>query len=145
MRTWMIAIALLVAVVAAVGASRWMDEGLPVEAAVARRATIAEFVEERGKTRLPQTYKITMPFAGRIAPIEIIEGTPVYKDQIVAQVVPADLELNVEEATAAVERLKASIVENDDASVETTGLKQSLNFVESMYRTFDSARAGVDC
>jgi HlyD family secretion protein len=144
MRTWMIAVIVLVAVASVALASRWMNGGLPVEAAKAHRGSIAEFVEERGKTRLPQTYNVTMPFDGRIAPIEIVEGTPVYKDQIVARVLPSDLQLNVEEATAAVERLKASIVENDDASVETTGLKQSISFVESMDRSVEAAKARVE-
>jgi HlyD family secretion protein len=144
MRTWMIAAIVVVAIATAAFASKWMDGGVSVEAAVAERGSIAEFVEERGKTRLPQTYNITMPFDGRIAPIELVEGAVVRKDQVVAQVLPTDLQLNVEEATAAVDRLKASIVENDDASVETTGLKQSINFVESMNRSVEAAKARVE-
>ena len=34
--------------------------------------------------------------------------------------------------------------ENDDASVEQTGLKQSLSFVQSMDRTVEAAQAQVD-
>ncbi len=144
MRTWMIAVIVIAAIAILAVVSRFMDGGLPVEAAAARHGSIAEFIEERGKTRLPQTYNITMPFDGRIAPIEIVEGTSVNKDQIVAQVLPSDLQLNVEEATAAVDRLKASIVENDDASVETTGLKQTVNFVVSMDRAVEAAKARVE-
>lgn len=40
---------------------------------------------------------------------------------------------------AAVDRLKASIRENDDSSVETTGLQQTLSFVDSMNRTVEAA------
>jgi HlyD family secretion protein len=143
MRTWTIALIAVAAIVVVVFASKFMNGGVSVEAATARRGSIAEFVEERGKTRLPQTYNVTMPFDARIAPIDLLEGATVKKDQVVAQVLPTDLQLNVEEATAAVDRLKASIVENDDASVESTGLKQSLNFVTSMDRTVDAARERV--
>ena len=54
------------------------------------------------------------------------------------------MNLSVEAATAAVDRLKASIRENDDASVETTGLKQSLEYVKSMDRTVEAAKAQVE-
>ncbi len=144
MRTW--AIAAIVIAIVAVGAVLLpsINGGAPVEAARAVRAPIREFVEERGKTRLPQEYTVTMPFDGRIAPIDLSEGAPVYKDQVVARVVPSDLDLSVEAAQAAVERLNASIHENDDASVEKTGLKQSQSFVLSMDRTVEAAKAQVD-
>jgi HlyD family secretion protein len=85
-----------------------------------------------------------MPFDGRIAAIDLIEGAPVYQGQVVAQVVRSDLDLSVDLAMADVDRLKASIRENDDASVEQTGLKQSLSFVQSMDRTVEAAQAQVD-
>jgi len=118
--------------------------GLPVEAAAVVRGAVQEYVDERGKTRLPQTYNITMPLEGRISAIELIEGTPVKKDQVVAHVVPSDLDLSVEGATAAVDRLKASIRENDDTTVESTGLKQSLDYVQSMDRAVEAAKAQVE-
>jgi HlyD family secretion protein len=58
-------------------------------------------------------------------------------------VVPKDLALQVQVATAAVERLKASIKENDDVTVESTSLQQALNFVTSMNRTVDAATERV--
>jgi HlyD family secretion protein len=144
MRTWMIA-ALVAAVIAGLAIVRTtMTSGVPVEAAPAVRGPIREFVDERGKTRLPQTYNITMPFDGRIAAIELIEGAPVYQGQVVAQVVRSDLDLSIDLATADVDRLKASIRENDDASVEKTGLQQALSFVQSMDRTVEAAQAQVD-
>jgi HlyD family secretion protein len=144
MRTWMIA-ALVAAVIVGLAIVRTtMTSGVPVEAAPSVRGPIREFVDERGKTRLPQTYNITMPFDGRIAAIDLIEGAPVYQGQVVAQVVRSDLDLSVDLATADVDRLKASIRENDDASVEKTGLQQALSFVQSMDRTVEAAQAQVD-
>ena len=96
MRTWMIAGIVLAVVIASVLLSTLMSGGVPVEAAAVARRSIREFVDERGKTRLPQVYNITMPFDGRIAPIELVEGTQVYQGEVVARVVPSDLDLMVE-------------------------------------------------
>lgn len=144
MRTWMIAAAGLAIVILVAFAVSAFTGGLPVEAAAVVRGAVQEYVDERGKTRLPQTYNITMPLEGRISAIELIEGTPVKKDQVVAHVVPSDLDLSVEGATAAVDRLKASIRENDDTTVESTGLKQSLDYVQSMDRAVEAAKAQVE-
>ncbi len=98
-----------------------------------------EYVDEEGKTRLAETYLVTMPYDGRIEPIELIEGTTVSKGQVVARIKQVDIDLQKSLASAAIERLKASIRENDDASVESTGLKQSVSMVESMDRMVDAA------
>ena len=129
------------AVVVGVGA---FGSGAPVEAAKVRKAPIREFVDERGKTRLPQVYSITMPFDGRVAPIKPIEGTSVKQGDIVAEVVPRDLELSHKAAVAATERLMASIRENDDASVENVSLEQSLEMVKSIQSSVKAAEAQVE-
>jgi HlyD family secretion protein len=139
---------LIVGVVLAVLVGGWlaygrMNGGLPVEAAAARRGPISEFIDERGKTRLPRTYLITMPFQGRIEAIDLPEGTPVKQGQAVARIVPLDLSLSLDLAKANVERAEASIVENDDTTVEQTGLQQTLSFVESMEHTVEAAAARV--
>jgi HlyD family secretion protein len=54
-----------------------------------------------------------------------------------------DIELNKALARPAVERLKASIKENDDASVETTALTQTVSMVESINRMVDAAATRV--
>src|SRR5438270_2678030 len=112
------AVVLAVAATAVVVGFGAFGSGAPVEAAKVRKASIREFIDERGKTRLPQVYSITMPFDGRVAPIQMIEGTAVKQGDVVAEVVPRDLELSHKAAVAATERLMASIRENDDASVE---------------------------
>jgi HlyD family secretion protein len=131
-----------VAVVLLVGlmTARWYGGGEPVQAARAVRGPIRQYVDERGKTRLPRTYLITMPLTARIETIELIEGAPVTKDQVVARVVPEDMQLAVNAARAAVDRLDASILENKDATVEITSLKQAASFVLSMNRTVDAAK-----
>ena len=136
-------IAAFAAAALAAAAFVWYRPGVRVEAARAAMAEIREYVDEEGRTRLPTIHEITMPFAGRVEPIALVEGTPVKAGQVVARVVPADLDLNVAEAQAAVERLEASQRENDDATVELTGLKQALSYVESMDKTVEAAAERV--
>lgn len=143
MRTWAV-VAVALVIVALTGWSfASMSSGVPVEAAKVVRGPIREYVDEEAKTRLAETYLITMPYAGRIEAISLIEGTKVKAGQIVARISPRDLELNVQAAQAAIERLDASVAENKDASVEETGFQQALNFVESMNRTVEAATARV--
>ena len=57
----------LAGLLAVVLAMLW-SPGVPVQVARAEYRSIEEYVDEQGKTRLPQTYTITMPFAGRLRP-----------------------------------------------------------------------------
>ncbi len=118
-------------------------EAIPLPAARAERGAIREFVDERGVTRLPKTHLVTMPYTGRIAEVVLDEGDKVRKGEVVAQLVQEDLELAVDAAEAAVARLKAAVKENEDKSVELTGLQQALQFVTSMDRTVEAALARV--
>ncbi len=121
---------------------RWMG-GVSVEVARAKVGLVQEFVDEQAKTRLPRTYLITMPFEGRIQPITLEEGSPVKKGEVVARLVPEDLEIRVAEAAAAVERLDASIAENADTSIEETVLQQSLKFLDTIDRMVEAAQQQV--
>ncbi|HEV3021703.1 MAG TPA: HlyD family efflux transporter periplasmic adaptor subunit, partial [Pirellulales bacterium] len=143
MRTWMITGLIIACLAATAAAYSWLKPGPPVEAARARFDAIREFVDEEGRTRLPKTHLVTMPYAGRIEPIELVEGDHVSAGQVVLRVMPGDLKLDVDEAEAAVKRLQASIVENDDISVESTTLLQSQKYVESMDRTVEAAAERV--
>ena len=101
---WILVVVILVvaaAVYAATTASQLVDT------APARRGTVSAFVEERATTRLPRTYRITMPIDGRILPIELKEGDAVRADGIVAQIELADLDTAVQMADARVRRLQA--------------------------------------
>jgi HlyD family secretion protein len=138
----LVAAAVAVVLVAAVGYTS-LSSGTPVEAAAVRRAPIQEYIDEEGKTRLAETYLVTMPYDGRLEPIELVEGTPVTKSQVVARVAPLDIELKKDTAQAVVDRLKASITENDDSTVENTGLQQTISMVDSIDRMVEAAAARV--
>ena len=143
MRRWiMIALALVALLLAAFGIAS-LTSGVAVEAVACRRGAVQEYVDEEGKTRLAETYLITMPYDGRIEPIELVEGTLVTKGQVLARITPLDIDLSKALAQTAVDRLKASIKENDDTSVEGTSLKQTVSLVESVDRMVDAAATRV--
>jgi HlyD family secretion protein len=143
MRTWILLIAALVVVAVAALGYTSLSSGTPVEAVAAKRGLVREYIDEEGKTRLAETYLITMPYNGRVESIELVEGTPVTKGQVVARVSPLDVDLEKAAAQAIVDRLKASIKENDDVSVETTALQQTQSMVESVDRMVEAAAARV--
>ncbi len=140
---WTIVVIVLLGLLLAYALFGGFSSGVPVESAKAKIGPIREFIDEQAKTRLPETYLITMPITGRIEAISLVEGTPVKKDQVVAQIMPRDLELAVEEARAVVERLTASIQENADVNVEETAYKQALQFVKSTVATVQAAAERV--
>ncbi|RUL85545.1 efflux RND transporter periplasmic adaptor subunit [Tautonia sociabilis] len=129
-------LAAVAAVVAGIGAP---GGGPTVDAVPARLGPIREFIDEEGKTRLPRTYPIAMPYEGRIAPITLEEGDRVEAGRVVARLVPEDLEIRVAEATAAVERLDAAIEEAGDATVEEALIGQVEEFLLSVDRTVEAA------
>jgi len=145
-KTWTILILLILAGLAAWGIVAAMTSGVPVDVAVIARGPIREFVDERAKTRLPETHLITMPFAGRVAeePLSSLEeGSEVAAGDVVARIVPVDLKLSLDEAAAAVNQLEARIAENADASLEQIVLRQSEEYVKAMAKTVDAALAQV--
>ncbi len=140
--TWIIIGVLLVGGAAAayfLSSSR----GVPVDVVEAVEGPIAEFVDERGKTRLPQTYLITMPSSGLVEAVTLPAGTAVKKADIVAQMTQLDLKLAVEETEATVRELQASIKENANTNVEETSLAQARHFVQSMRDTVKAAATRV--
>ncbi len=134
-----ITVCVLVAVLFVWLLAGWLWPGMKVDVVRAKRARIVQFVDERGITRLPQTYLITTPSAGRVGPVELGEGTPVTRGKAVARFVPIDLDLDVREGETAVDRLKASIEEAADVNVEKTAHKQTEQFVKSMEKTVEAA------
>lgn len=138
-KLWLILGGMLFALVILFALSGGFASAVIVEAAPAKVGPIREFIDEQAKTRLPQTYLVTMPITGRIEAISLVEGTRVAKDQVVARIVPRDLELAVAENRAVVERLEASIRENADVSVEETTYQQAVEFVKSTVATVQAA------
>lgn len=142
MNRW-VSLAVAVVVVGLIGAGVYssVTKSQPVQTADVVRGEIHEYVDERGKTRLPETHLITMPYSARIDAIELLEGESVSQGQFVARVSQRDLDEELAEAKAAVDRLQASIDENADLAVEESTKEQAELFVESMVATVAAAEA----
>jgi HlyD family secretion protein len=143
MRRWAALVLILVAVVMAGGAWSAWTSGTDVDVVRAAMGPIRQYVDEQGKTRLPRTYNITTPFAGRMEAIELEVGSRVAQGEVVAQMVRRELTLRVEQAQAEVNRLDASIHETANANIETTVLEQSRAIVSSVEDAVEAAAARV--
>jgi len=145
-KTWIVLLLLIVGAAAAWGAAESVTSGVPVDVRMIERGTVREFVDERAKTRLPEMHLVTMPFAGRVAeePLgQLREGTAVEQGQVVARVVQVDLQLTLDEATAAVDQLEARLAENADSSIEQIAKRQAEEYVKAMDNAVSSAQAQV--
>jgi len=112
-----------------------------VDTAPVRRAAIETRIDERGRTRLPRTHHLTMPLPGRILPITLVEGDRVEAGEVVARVDPEAFRSAVAVAEARIERLRASLVRNDDTRLERSvleGLEEELVAIEQTVRAADA-------
>jgi len=76
------------------------EQAVSVEVVAARLGPVRAFVEEEAKTRVPRRYVLSAPVAGRLRRIERLEGDPVAKGEVVAEIDPLPLESRVAEAEA---------------------------------------------
>ena len=70
---------------AAVAAFFWSRQASPVRVVLVSRGDVASYIDERAKTTLPKTWQMTMPLAGRVKPITLVEGTPVKRGDLLAE------------------------------------------------------------
>ena len=138
MSRWILAIVVVVLVIAAVFWARSLQT-VPVQAASVTRGELRTYVEERAKTKLGHTYHITMPLAGRIQPIDLVEGTVVAAGQVIARMDAAELDTRVVQAAARVARLDAEIIKNADTRLEDRALEETMAMLESMDRSVEAA------
>ncbi len=138
MSRWIITLVVIVLVIAAVFWARSLQT-VPVQAASVTRGELRTYVEERAKTKLGHTYHITMPLAGRIQPIDLVEGTAVAAGQVIARMDAAELDTRVVQAAARVARLDAEIIKNADTRLEDRALEETMAMLESMDRSVEAA------
>lgn len=141
MKNWKYFGAVALVIVAGACIIMMRNSGEQVHAVRVQRQAITAYVDEQGKTRLPVVHRITMPFAARIEPIEVVEGERVWRKQVVARIVQSDLEIALEQARATVNRYVASIAENQHNVVEERARQQAIEMVESMVKTAEAAEA----
>lgn len=69
----------------------FLPRPLPVDAAVVARGPLEVTTDEDAETRAIDRFLISAPVAGRLARIELQEGDPVHKDQVIARLWPVPL------------------------------------------------------
>ncbi len=111
---------------------------MSVSVAVAERKAIREYVEDLGKTRLPDIHRITMPLQGRILPISLYEGEPVSAGQVVAKLDTSDLETDLLERTNTVKRWQKNLDAFDLV------LKTSAETVRAGQAKYEFAKSAFD-
>jgi len=109
-----------------------------------RRGKIRESFSEPARTRLANTYRITVPVSGRIARIDLDPGDEVKAGQALAQYDLVPFEQAVAEAEAAVRELEARMAVKDDDRLEETALEQVLALVAASQQAFKAAESQVE-
>ena len=141
MKRWILIIAIVVVGLTGLMAAGSFWGGELVVTAPVERASIHDYIDERGRTRLPRIHDIAMPDTGRLLPIQVNVGDRVKQGDVVAQIVPEDLELDVKEAEAVLNRLKASLVEHQNDDLEQHAYQQSQHMVDAMDKLVRTADA----
>ncbi|MDX9754984.1 MAG: HlyD family efflux transporter periplasmic adaptor subunit [bacterium] len=109
-----------------------------------KRVAMVESFSEPAKTRLEDTYLITMPVAGRIGRLEWEPGDAVKKEQELGLYDRVPFETEREEARALVEELRAQILVNEYNKLEETAAVQTQAMVESTLESIKAAKAQVE-
>jgi len=112
----------------------WTPNRMPVDTATAARGRMRTYVEERAKTRIPHTYKVSMPLDGRVLPITLEEGDRVSKGEVVARLDPDDLDRDVSQETirvAGFDRMIETLLNSIKSSeAQLLAAKAKLKFAE---------------
>lgn len=135
-----IGLAVLVVLVGGYSAYLVWRPGPPVAVVKVEPGLIRSYVEERARTTLPHTSRLTMPFDGRIEPITLVPGTAVAAGEIVARVETDDLEDERSAAEAEVARIDAELAVLADNALETTALNEFQGWIEAMANLEASAK-----
>ncbi|WP_027184437.1 efflux RND transporter periplasmic adaptor subunit [Desulfovibrio inopinatus] len=143
MKKYMIWTLVIVALVAAGWYAFANQPGLLVKTALVSPKNIAAYVEERARTTLPRTYRVTMPFPATVMPIDVQAGDRVHSGQVVASLEMDDIKTELSLAEADAERLNAEIAVNQNMSLEKTALIEAGSLIESMVKTSEAAHEMV--
>ncbi len=140
---WLLLILLILAVVAF-----WIWSATRPDAVVdvirPRVETIRAFVEEQAVTRLPTDFLISMPINGWLERIDLLEGTEVKKDQVVANLEKEDLMAQVRQVEQRIAVLETNIQENSDNRLELNMLVQAKAIVKAIDETVQAAEKQVE-
>jgi HlyD family secretion protein len=138
-RNLWIGLGVLVVLVGGYSAYLVWRPGPEVAAIKVELGNIRSYVEERARTSLPHTTRLTMPFDGRIEPITLVPGTKVAAGEAVARVETDDLKDELSAAIAEVAQIDAQLAVLEDNRLETTALQEFQGWIEAMANVEASA------
>lgn len=107
------------------------------------RGEIQESFREPGRTRLENTWAISMQVSARIGRIEVEPGDSVRKGQVLTEVDRVPFEVRVRRAEASVETLRARLAVLDDTTLEETTFEEAEARVRSSRQAVMAAMARV--
>ena len=137
---WLI-VALAVLVIVVVAVWQWRRPAATVEVIQPRVATIRAYVEERAVTELPHDYLISMPISGWLERIDLREGDPIKKDQVVARLEIDDLQDRVHQVEQRIAVLQTKLREIADNRLENNALVETRATVKALDETVKAAEA----
>jgi len=115
-----------------------------VEVLRARVQPVRAYVEEQAVTELPYDYLVSMPIAGWLEPIQLREGDPVEKDQVVARLDTEDLRDRVTQAEQSIGELITHLEETKDHRLEENALVEVNATVKAIDQTVEAAEAKLE-
>lgn len=103
---------------------------LPVESSKPKESRIESSFREPARTRLENTYLVTMPVTGRIDRVQLAVGDSVKKGMMLVQFDLTPLEKSVEELTARLAELKAGARDEDIEAAKAAVVAAKSRFAE---------------
>ena len=142
-KSWLL---LLAVVVVAAVLIAWSATGPDARVDVIRPrvGVIRAYVEERAVTELPHDDLIAMPIAGWLERINLREGDPVSKGQVVARLDTDDLADRVRQAEQQIGVLQTKIRQTQDHRLENHALVETRATVKAFDETVRAAEAKLE-
>lgn len=108
-----------------------LPKPVPVDLASVRRGELRVTIDEDGRTRVIDRYRIRAPLAGTLARVELKPGDPVEEGQVVARLVPLARPLMDAQSRAEAEaRVASAAAQVRQAQADTQRARASVQFQE---------------
>ncbi len=139
---WILAIIVIVTVVMVGWMAMKPDATLQVIQST--KGTLRAYVEERAVTELPHDYLVSMPIAGWLERVELREGDPVKKGQVIVGLETDDLRDQVSQAEQRIAVLETRIRQTSDHRLEDNMMVEATATVKAIDETVKAADAKIE-
>lgn len=132
-------IVLILIIIATVIAYPFLESRTPVQVAKVTTGNISEYINQRAITSLPDVFKITMPFDGRIEAIQLSKGSSIKKGEVAAKIVPDNLQTELQIALSKIEQIEGEIKIIQYNDIWNTAKQESADWINAMKAIVDIA------